>query len=104
LTLRGSPTWFRGLADFSAFAFDGISATSTGAINATVLACGFGRGWAPGRQTRALAKLWRRIAHLGWLTPLQPSLADRLCGNHSLGASPAFMLFDRVTRLFSPYL
>ena len=42
-------------------------------------------------------------AHLGSLTPLQPSLADRLSGSHSLDASPAFMLFDLVTRVFSPY-
>jgi NTE family protein len=83
-------------------AFDGISATSAGAINATVLACGLVEGGHQGAK-RALAQLWRRIAHLGSLTPLQPSLADRLCGNHSLDASPAFMLFDLVTRLFSPY-
>jgi NTE family protein len=58
-----------------------------------------------GRQgaKRALAKLWRWIADLGSLTPLQPSLADRLSGSHSLDASPAFMLFDLVSRLFSPY-
>ena len=52
---------------------------------------------------RALARLWRRIAHLGSLTPLQPSLADRLLRNHPLSASPAFMLVDLVTRIFSPY-
>jgi NTE family protein len=83
-------------------AFDGISAASAGAINATVFAYGLAEGGRQGAK-RALAKLWRRIAHLGSLTPLQPSLADRLSGSHSLDASPAFMLFDLVTRLFSPY-
>jgi len=82
-------------------AFDGISATSAGAINATVLVSGLVEGGRRGAK-RALAKLWRRIAHLCSLTPLQPSLADRLCGNHSLDASPAFMLFDLAIRLFSP--
>jgi NTE family protein len=77
-------------------AFDGISATSAGAINATVLACGLVEGGHQGAK-RALAKLWRRIADLGSLSPLQPSLTDRLCGIHSLDASPAFMLFDLVT-------
>jgi Patatin-like phospholipase len=48
-------------------AFDGISVTSAAAINATVLAAGLAEGG-------------RRIAHLGSLTPLQPSLADRLSG------------------------
>jgi NTE family protein len=82
--------------------FEGISAASAGAINATVLACGLAEGGRQGAK-RALATLWRRIAHLGSLTPLQPSLADRLSGSHSLDASPAFMLFDLVTRLLSPY-
>jgi NTE family protein len=83
-------------------AFDGISAASAGAINAAVLAGGLAEGGRHGAK-RALAKLWRRIAHLGSLTPLQPSLADRLSRNHSFDASPAFMLFDLVTRVFSPY-
>jgi NTE family protein len=83
-------------------AFEGISAASAGAINAAVLAGGLAEGGRQGAK-RALAKLWRRIAHLGSLTPLQPSLADRLSRNHSLDTSPAFMLFDLVTRLFSPY-
>jgi NTE family protein len=82
--------------------FEGISAASAGAINATVLACGLAEGGRQGAK-RALATLWRRIAHLGSLTPLQPSLADQLSADHSLDASPAFMLFDLVTRLLSPY-
>ena len=61
--------------------FEGISAASAGAINATVLACGLAEGGRQGAK-RALATLWRRIAHLGSLTPLQPSLADRLSGSH----------------------
>jgi NTE family protein len=83
-------------------AFEGVSAASAGAINATVLACGLAKG---GREAAksALAELWRRIAHLASLTPLQPSLADWLCGNPSLGDSPALMMFDLMTRLVSPY-
>ena len=83
-------------------AFEGISAASSGAINATMLACALAEG---GHQEakRALAKLWSRIAHLSSLTTLQPSLVDRLSQNHSLDASPAFVLFDLMTRLISPY-
>jgi NTE family protein len=90
------------LLEYERIAFDGISAASAGAINATVFAYGLAEGRRQGAK-RALAKLWRRIADLGSLTPLQPSLADRLSGSHSLDASPAFMLFDLVTRLLSPY-
>jgi NTE family protein len=34
---------------------------------------------------------------------LQPSWFDRAMGNFSLSWSPAFLLLDLVTRLFSPY-
>src|SRR6201984_1818103 len=101
---HGAFTWgvLDRLLEEKRIAFDGISATSVGAITATVLASGLVGGGRQGAK-RALVKLWRCIAHLGSLTPLQPSLADRLCGNHSLDASPAFMLFDLGSRLFSPY-
>ena len=92
---HGAFTWgvLDRLLEDERIAFEGISAASAGAISAAVLAGGLAEG---GRQRakRALAKLWRRIAHLGSLTPLQPSLADRLLQNHSLDTSPAFMLFE----------
>jgi NTE family protein len=101
---HGAFTWgvLDRLLEDERIVFEGISAASAGAINAAVLACGLAEGGRHGAK-RALVKLWRRIAHLSSLTPLQPSLADRLSGSHSLDASPAFMLFDLVTRLFSPY-
>jgi NTE family protein len=101
---HGAFTWgvLDRLLEEERIAFEGVSAASSGAINAAVLACGLAEGGRQGAK-RALAKLWRRIAHLGSLTPLQPSLADRLLRNHSLELSPAFMLFDLLTRLFSPY-
>jgi NTE family protein len=83
-------------------AFQGISATSAGAMNAAVLACGLAVGGREGAK-RALAAFWRRIADVGCLTLLQPSLFDRLTGNHSLETSAAFLLFDLMTRLISPY-
>jgi NTE family protein len=77
--------------------FDGISATSVGAVNATVLAYGLAVGGRAGAR-HALAHIWRRVA-----SPLQPTLFDRLTGNQSLETSPAFVQFDIMTRLFSPY-
>ena len=82
--------------------FDGISATSVGAVNATVLAYGLAVGGRAGAR-HALADIWRRVANLALLSPLQPTPLDRLTGNQSLETSPAFVLFDIVTRLFSPY-
>ena len=82
--------------------FDGISATSVGAVNATVLAYGMAVGGRAGAR-HALAEIWRRVANLASLSPLQPTPFDRLAGNQSLETSPAFVQLDFMTRLFSPY-
>lgn len=82
--------------------FDGITATSAGAMNATVLAYGLSEGGPEGAR-RALANFWRRVSHAAAVGPLQPSLWDRLTHNHALEASPAFATFDILSRLFSPY-
>ncbi len=82
--------------------FDGISATSVGAVNATVLAYGLAVGGRAGAR-HVLADIWRRVATLASLSPLQPTPFDRLTGNQSLETSPAFVQLDIMTRLFSPY-
>jgi NTE family protein len=83
-------------------AFDGVSATSAGAMNATVLAYGLALGGREGAR-KALAAFWRRIAHVGLWSPLQPSLIDRALHNHRLDWSPVFLVFDLLSRVLSPY-
>ncbi len=83
-------------------AFDGVSATSAGAMNATLLAYGLAEGGREGAKD-ALAKFWRKIANSAMFSPLQPTPMDRLFHNHSLEMSPAFMMMDIMTRVFSPY-
>ena len=82
--------------------FEGGVATSAGAMNAAVLAYGLAEGGKKGAQ-KALANFWRRVSHAAAFSPLQPSLLDRLTGSRSLEHSPAFLAFDLVTRLMSPY-
>lgn len=82
--------------------FDGVSATSAGSMNAVVMAYGLAVGGREGAK-KALAGFWRRIGHAGALSPLQPSLWDRLAHNHTLQHSPAFVMFDLMSRLMSPY-
>ena len=67
--------------------FEGVSATSAGAMNAVVLAYGLAEGGREGAK-RTLANFWRRISHAASLGPLQPSPLDRLMHNHSLEYSP----------------
>jgi NTE family protein len=81
---------------------EGISATSAGAMNATVLAYGLAEGGTEGARS-ALAFFWRNIAEAARTSPLQPSPLDRLLHNHWLDFSPAFQMLDLMTRVFSPY-
>ena len=37
------------------------------------------------------------------MSPLQPTLWDRITHNHALESSPVFVAFDLMTRLLSPY-
>jgi NTE family protein len=67
-------------------AFEGISATSAGAMNATVMAYGLATGGREGAR-KALAEFWRRISESAAWRTLQP----------------AFMFFDLMTRVLSPY-
>src|SRR5687768_14698939 len=83
-------------------AFEGVSATSAGAANAAVLAYGLSVGGREGAR-KALKMFWRRIARSAIFSPLQPSAWDRLTHNHALESSPAFLAFDVLSRLFSPY-
>lgn len=82
--------------------FEGVAATSAGAMNAVVLAYGLVEGGRDGAR-RALTNFWRRVSHASILSPLQPSILDKLAGNRSLEHSPAYVAFDLVTRFLSPY-
>ncbi len=101
---HGAFTWgvLDRLLEDGRIAFEGVSATSAGAMNAVVLAYGLTEGGREGAR-KALADFWRRVSHAAAAGPLQPSLLDRLTGNHSLEWSPAFIAFDLISRLLSPY-
>src|SRR6476620_5133922 len=81
---------------------EGISATSAGAINAVVLAPGLTVGGRAGAAS-ALADFWRRVATEAERGGLQPAWFDRLTHNYGLEHSPAYLLFDLMSRMFSPY-
>ncbi|WP_119391950.1 patatin-like phospholipase family protein [Taklimakanibacter lacteus] len=82
--------------------FEGIVATSAGAMNAAVMTYGLIEGGRDGAQ-KALANFWRRVSHAAAFSPIQPTPLDRLTGNRSLENSPPYIFFDLVTRLMSPY-
>ena len=101
---HGAFTWgvLDRLLEDGRIGFEGVSATSAGAMNAVVLAYGLGEGGRDGART-ALTGFWRRVSHAASLGPLQPSFLDRALHNHSLDHSPAFLMLDLMSRLLSPY-
>jgi NTE family protein len=101
---HGAFTWgvLDRLLEEEGLSFEGISATSAGAMNASVLAYGLTVGGREGAR-KALTNYWRRISHAAMSSPLQPSPIDRMLHDHSLRWSPAFVFFDIMTRLMSPY-
>jgi NTE family protein len=82
--------------------FEGVVATSAGAMNAAVMTYGLVEGGREGAQ-KALANFWRRVSHAAAFSPIQPTLLDHVTGNKSLENSPPYIFFDLVTRLMSPY-
>ena len=101
---HGAFTWgvLDRLLEDERLVFDGISATSAGAMNATVMVYGYQQGGRAGARA-ALGNFWRRIAHAAARTPFQATWWDKLAGNHTLDHSPAFVWLDFVTRVLSPY-
>jgi len=101
---HGAFTWgvLDRLLDDERISFEGICATSAGAMNAAVMAYGLTIGGREGAK-RLLAEYWRRVSETSRWGPFQPSLFDRFAQRHSIEQSPAYMFFDMMTRLLSPY-
>jgi len=81
--------------------FEGICATSAGAMNAAAMAYGLTTGGREGAK-HTLAKFWRRVSEASAWSPLQNPFLGPLTQIH-IENSPAFLAFDMLTRLLSPY-
>jgi NTE family protein len=101
---HGAFTWgvLDRLLEESWLTIEAISGTSAGAMNAAVMAAAHASaGNAAAR--RALEAFWQRVAQAAALSPLQRSPLDMLLGRWSLDHSPAYIAFDLMARVFSPY-
>lgn len=101
---HGAFTWgvLDRLLDDERLAFEGISGTSAGAMNAVVLADGWARNGRAGARV-ALEQFWRAIADAGRYSPLAPSPWERWFGGWNYGRASLFTWFDIFSRIFSPY-
>jgi NTE family protein len=81
--------------------FEGLTATSAGAMNAAVFAHGLMQGGRAGAR-EALATFWGRVAELSAFSPVPPNPFGLLFGSWGTPL-PGHMAFDMMTRLVSPY-
>lgn len=101
---HGAFTWgvLDRLLEETWLSFDGISGTSAGAMNAAVLVDGFTKDGPDGARA-ALEQFWRRVSDAALLSPFRRTPLDILLGRWSLDNSPAFVAYDILARVISPY-
>ena len=101
---HGAFTWgvLDRLLEESWLTIEAISGTSAGAMNAAVMADGHAKGGNPAAR-EALEAFWRTVSQAARFSPLQRSPLDVLLGRWSLDTSPAYLAFDMMARVFSPY-
>src|SRR6202035_5824785 len=101
---HGAFTWgvLDRLLEEKDLAFEGLSATSAGAMNAAAFAYGLAVEGREGAR-KALAGYWKRVSDAARPAPLPPNTIDRTLGDHRLMWSPIFSVIDFVTRVLAPY-
>jgi len=101
---HGAFTWgvLDRLLEESWLRIEAISGTSAGAMNAAVMADGHAKGGSQGAR-EALEAFWRMVSQAALFSPLQRSPMDVLLGNWTLDNSPAYLAFDLLGRVLSPY-
>lgn len=101
---HGAFTWgvLDRLLEDGRLTLDGLSGTSAGAMNAVVLADGLQKG-GPDAARQALEDFWSAVSRAAAFSPLQRTALDMLMGRWTLDHSPAFQMFEMLSRQFSPY-
>ena len=81
---------------------EGISGTSAGAMNATVLAEGLMQR---GRQGAldSLERFWSAVSQAGRFAPMIRTPLDIAADRWNMEVQPGYLLFDMVSRFLSPY-
>jgi NTE family protein len=83
-------------------AFDGVTATSAGGVNAVVLADGLARG---GREAARehLRTFWKKMSEVASTSIIAPSFFDQMNPTFGLEHTPAYVFVDMLSRMVSPY-
>ena len=81
---------------------EALSGTSAGAMNAVALAEGMTVG-GPEEARACLRRFWQAVSKAAQGSPIRRSPLDVLMGNWNLDTSPAYLFFDLLGRVASPY-
>jgi NTE family protein len=102
----GAFTWgvLDRLLDEETLVFDSLSGSSSGAVNAVVLADGYALGGGRRGAQQALNRFWTTLGQLATFSPLQPTLLDRMAGRWTMAHSPAYQLLEMAGALAGPVL
>jgi NTE family protein len=102
---HGAFTWgvLDRLLEEERLSFEGITASSAGAVNAAVLAHGLTIG---GREAARdiLRSFWKTLSAKTSHGFMQPSLIDKMSGKFGLDHSPGYLFMDALSYFTSPYL
>ncbi len=81
---------------------EAISATSAGAMNATVFVYAYAKG---GKVLvkKLLEEFWKKVSISASLSPMQPNFFDKVMGMNAVGAAPFAQAADMMRHFFSPY-
>lgn len=85
------------------FEIEGLTGTSAGGMNAVAVAQGLMKG---GNQEARdeLKSFWQKICESGKNSPLNHrGPIDKALGKYTMYHSPGFVIFDYLSRMFSPY-
>ena len=100
----GAFTWgvLDRLLDEDTLLFDSLSGSSSGAINAVVLADGYALGGGRRGAQQSLKKFWTTLGQLATFSPLQRSPLDRALGQWTMEHSPIYHLLEMAGALAGP--
>ncbi|MEE3626314.1 patatin-like phospholipase family protein [Nitrospirillum sp. BR 11752] len=81
---------------------EAISGTSAGAMNAVVMADGYGKDGRDGAR-QALRTFWTKVGEAGRTSPIKRSWLSRLRGSWRVDDSPGYAWINIMNMLVSPY-
>lgn len=102
----GAYTWgvLDRLLDEERFVLDSISGSSSGAINAAVVADGYAHGGGRRGAQQALRRFWTGLGQAMMASPLQRTPLDHLAGRWTIEYSPAYHVLEMAGAFSGPVL